>query len=108
VTSTASTDGLNLVDLKAIAVCVETQSGGNMTAGGKLLAYIQLPGMAGKWGPAPELDTASVAAAPTQCFPGYTVASDIGRVAFEPSGLGTASNVYIVGVSKHGGPPRTK
>lgn len=108
VTSTTSSDGLNLVDLKSFTICVETTTGGNLTAGGKLLAYVQLPGMSGKWGPVSDgsLDL-TVAAVPVQCFPGFTVTNDLGRIAYEPSGLGTTTNVYIEGASKTGGPPRT-
>lgn len=97
-TSTTTTAGLRLTGLKGVTVCVETTTGGNMTAGGKLLAYLWNP-TTGKWGPIPDLDL-TVAAVPVECFPGFTITADLGRFAMEPSGLGTTTDVYIRGATK--------
>lgn len=95
VTSTVSTDGINLRNTEGITVIVETTTGGNMTAGGKLNAYFWNPST-GKWCPVSDgsLDL-TVAAVPTQAWSGLTVTSDYGRIAWEPNGLGTSTNVYI-------------
>jgi hypothetical protein len=106
VTSTVSTDGLDLRNLQGLSFEVETCSsvctlaGGNMTAGGKLNAYLWNP-VTGKWLPVSDgsLDL-TVAAVPGQSFSGFTVTGDYSRIAMEPNGLGTSSATYIYGIQR--------
>jgi hypothetical protein len=100
VTSTASTDGIELRSLESLEVLVETQGGGNMTAGGKLLGYVWNKAT-GKWHPVPELDLTVPVASSTYGWSGFTVTGDYGRAAWEPSGLGTVTNVYVYGTLRY-------
>ena len=96
----AATAGLGLRGLKGLSVTVETASGGNMTAAGKLVAYVYNP-TSSSWAPVSDgtLDL-TVSAVPKQAFSGFSVTADYGRIAWEPSGVGTAVTVYIVGATK--------
>lgn len=106
VTSTSTSEGLNLADLKGFSVVVETTSGGALTAGGTFQAYVWNKDT-GNWGRAPDLDFVAYAVS-TLVSPGYTVTSDFSRVLFMPSGVGTTTTVTYYGASKTGGTPRTK
>ena len=108
VTSTVTTDGLSLRGIGSLSVLAETQGGGNMTAGGKFLAYVWNPAT-GKWHPVSDgsLDL-TASAVPTQAWSGFTVTADYGRIAYEPSGVGTTTNVYLCGTSRDGQPPTSR
>jgi hypothetical protein len=88
----SATDGLDLWALRGFTVHAE--AAGAMTAGGKLLAYSWNP-VTARWNAIPDLDL-TVAAVQYQSFAGFSVAADIGRVAYVPSGVGQAVNIYIV------------
>lgn len=96
----ASTAGISLRGTKGLLISVKTASGGNMTAGGKLLAYVLNPST-GAWAPVSDgsLDL-TVSAVPEQAFSGFTVTADIGSIAWEPSGVGTAVTVYHYAATK--------
>lgn len=89
--------GLNLVGLKGYVVQIEA-SGGNMTAGGKLLAYVLNP-VTMKWARAPGLDE-TVSALAAEVYRGWTVVADWSHVAYVPSGIGRSSTTYLVGRKK--------
>lgn len=85
-TPSGATVGLDLQGVKGYAVFVEGSAA--MTAGGKLLAHLYNP-ITSRWTPAPDLDI-TVAAVQYQGFAGFAVTSDFSRVAYVPSGVGTA------------------
>lgn len=87
------TKGLSLLGLQGFSIHAEAAAA--MTAGGKLLAYVYNP-VTGRWNPAPEMDLV-VANLQYQFFTGWSVAADVGRIAYVPSGVGQAVTVYIVG-----------
>lgn len=91
----AATDGLNLYGITGFSVTIE--AAGAMTAGGLLLAYVRHP-VSGVWARAPDLDLV-VSALTNQAFPGFVVTSDMGRVAFVPSGVGQGATIYVAGTT---------
>lgn len=91
----AATDGIALNGFAGFSVTIET--GGTMTAGGQLLAYMR-NASSGNWVRAPDLDLV-VQALANQSFGGFTVTADVGRVAYVPSGVGVASTIYIIGTA---------
>jgi hypothetical protein len=94
-----ATSGISLVGVGGFSVHVETAS--NMTAAGKLLAYLLNP-ETGNWLPVSDgsLDL-TVAAVTGQAWSGFTVSGPYSRIAYVPSGVGGANplKVYIVGVA---------
>lgn len=89
----ASNSGVRAV--KSFTVHAETA--GTMTAGGVLQAYLWNPtgnSGNGQWNRAPDLDL-TVSALASQAFPGFTVTSPVGRIAYVPSGVGLAVTIYI-------------
>lgn len=102
---TATAAGLDLAGLKGFVVMAKTCSaftgstcsavGGNMTAGGKLQAWIRNP-VTSSWARAPDLDI-TVTAVAEEAYPGYTVSMPFGTIAFDPNGVGTGVELYIVG-----------
>jgi hypothetical protein len=96
----ASTAGILLRGAKGLSITVKTSSGGNMTAGGKLLAYSLNPATS-TWGRVADgsLDLV-VAAIPEQGFAGFTVTADVGSVAWVPDSVGTAVTVYHYAATK--------
>jgi hypothetical protein len=96
----AATAGIALRGAKGLSVTVKTASGGNMTAGGKLLAYALNPATS-TWGRIADgsLDF-TVSAIPEQPFTGLTVTADIGSVAWVPDSVGTAVTVYHYAATK--------
>lgn len=99
-TTTTAALGLELKGLGGLVVMAETAGGGNMTSGGKFLAYLWNPATS-KWEQVADgsLDLTSSAVA-RQAWPGFSVTSDMSRIAWEPSGIGTAVNLYIFGTSR--------
>lgn len=103
----ASTDGLSLVGLATVQVCVEPAVGSSLTAG-SLYAYLWNPsssgpdgGFSGFWGRAPDLDltvAASTAAGYGSCFLGINVKGNGARIAYIPYGLGAiTTKTWILG-----------
>lgn len=99
-TTTTQALGLNLSNVGGISVMAETASGGNMTAGGKFLAYLWNPAT-GKWEQVADgsLDLTAAAIA-RQSWSGFAVTADYSRIAWEPSGIGTPVNLYVYGTSR--------
>ena len=94
-----ATDGFSLVGVSGFTVIVEALPNGDGGAlsftAGSLLGYVYNP-ISGKWARSADLDCTGAAGSTYSC-PGYAVTSPRGRVAFVPSGLGTAVNVYVNG-----------
>ncbi len=94
------TEGLPLQNGSAIcyfAVSVEA-TGGNMTAGGKLLAYVWNPEsvLANKWSPWPGGDCTVTAVPAYNCTPVATPVQTSGsRVVWVASGLGKENLIYM-------------
>jgi hypothetical protein len=96
-----SMSGLSLAGLKGFAVTVELNGASPLDAGGTftattLVAYVYSPAAA-RWSRAPDLDLTVAAGLTAQSFFGFTVTSDMGRVAFVPGAIGQPTNVYISG-----------
>lgn len=94
---TQATDGLaltsNEVFIKAAVVFVETA--GTMTAGGLLKCYLFNP-VTASWTAAPDLDL-TVQNVAKQGFSGLYIPAPGGRIAYIPSGVGLACDIYIIG-----------
>lgn len=83
------------IDLLGLAGCaVHAEAAAAMTGGGKLLAYVWEP-VVGRWNAAPDLDLV-VSAIQYQAFAGITVPADVGRLAYVPSGVGQAVDIYLI------------
>lgn len=95
---TAATDGISLSDLDGLSVEAEAVTA--MTAGGRYLAYLYNP-TTGNWAPVSDGSLDLTASAVTQqSWPGFTVTVPHGRIAWVPSGIGVASDLYICGHSR--------
>lgn len=91
--------GISLVGLRSVTVVV-VASGGAMTAGGALQAYVY-DAISTIWVRYPDADV--VVGANTEQAASFAVSQDFDRIAFIPSGIGRASTVYIKG--RGGAPP---
>lgn len=99
---TSATSGIDLSGLAAVDVYVEAI--GTMTAGGKLAAFMRSPAT-GTWMPVVDgsLDLFMPSGvSTTAAFTGIVVSSDSGpgRIAWEPSGIGTTVTVTVVGSTR--------
>jgi hypothetical protein len=92
---TSASDGLDLTGIQGVTLEAEAIS--TMTAGGKFLAYLYNPATS-SWAPVSSGELHLTAAAvPKQAWPGFAVAAG-SRIAFEPSGIGTApATIYLCG-----------
>lgn len=88
-----ATQGLPLNGLAGFTVHAEAAAA--MTAGGVLQAYLWNP-VTARWNRAPDLDL-TVSAVQWQSFAGFQVAAGTGRIAYVPSGIGQAVNIYVIG-----------
>jgi hypothetical protein len=93
---TLVTQGLGLLGLKTVQVCVEPSA--STLTNGTLLAYLWNPSSstAGAWYRAPGLDLTSATAAGS-CFVGINFQASGSRIAYVPSGLAVANKIYILG-----------
>ncbi len=89
--------GLNTYGVKAVSVYVEAAVGA-MTAGGKLLAYVLNPASS-VWMRLPEMDI-TVTALQNESYTGLEVLGDYSYLAYVPSGVGRATELYLVGRMK--------
>ena len=87
--------GLSLNGLRGFVVTVEALSDAGVMSAGSLKCYI-FSQLTNSWTPAPDLDL-TVAAGRTQSFAGFTVTANVNRIAYVPSVLATAVNVYVAG-----------
>lgn len=92
-----ATAGLPLAGINGFAVHVESAAG-NFTAG-KLLAYVYNP-VSGAWNRNPDLDLNVSGGITGQSFLGFNVNASLGRIAYVPSGLAVAVNVFLLGANK--------
>lgn len=88
-----ATAGIALHGVRGLEV-VAIATGGAMTAGGKLIAYVYDP-ISTKWVPNPDNDI--VVPAATEHLVALEVLVDWDRIAFIPSGIGRASTIYLKG-----------
>lgn len=95
---TAATDGFSLSDVDGLSL--EAEGASTLTAGGKYIAYIYNP-TTSAWAPVSDgsLDL-TAAAVPKQAWSGFTVTVPYSRIAWVPSGVGVASDLYICGHSR--------
>jgi hypothetical protein len=91
--------GLDLRGLEGFAVHIESSDGSTaLTAGAKLLAYVQNPANK-RWGPCPDLDLVAAGGSWRQSFPGFLISSGAGRLMYVPSGFAAAVFIYINGTN---------
>jgi hypothetical protein len=98
VTSTATSDGMELAGVTALTVQVETTTGGNMTASSTFTAYWWNP-KDGTWAPISSLNL-TTAAVPRQAW-AVTPPADYGRIAWEPTSVGTTTILYVFGAKRY-------
>ncbi len=94
--ATGASAGLPLQGLKGFNVSVEAHDGVTNLTAGSLKAYLQNP-ITGKWSPCPDLDKTVAGGAVSQAYTTTPLYEDAGALAYVPSGLGTAVDVYING-----------
>lgn len=92
---TLATQGKPLAGSTGLTITVVAT--GNMTAGGKLNAYLYHQAV-GQWTRAPDLDLTISAAATNQTWPGFMVTVPQGRIDYRTSAAGANNTlIYLIG-----------
>lgn len=92
---TLATEGKSLAGVTGLRVMAVAS--GNMTAAGKLAAYLYSAD-AGRWVRAPSRDLTISAAATNEAWPDISVAVSLGRIDYRPLGAGANNTlIYVTG-----------
>jgi hypothetical protein len=92
---TSATAGLDLIGLAAVDGYVEFASTYAPSAGAQFVAHVKNP-ITGTWTTDSTLDYVLNATTVAQAF-NMTVSVDAGNIAFEPTGVPSATTVYLIG-----------
>lgn len=85
--------GISTAGIRGLSIHAE--AAGAMTAGGKLLAYGLNP-VTGNWNRIPSQDIV-VTALQYEAYSGIEIVAGVSRIAWVPSGVGVAVDIYIFG-----------
>ena len=88
---TLATQGMNLANVGGFSVVASADSGQTLSGAGSLQAYLYDDNVA-RWARCPDLDlTCGTASVRDLAFPGFSVLSPRGRIAYVPSGVTVSS-----------------
>lgn len=90
----AATDGLDLKATNVGSLIIHYEAAGVLTAG-TLQAYVK-NNVTAVWSRAPRLDIAVTGGANSEASEAFEVMPGAGRIAYAPSGLGQAGDLYIL------------